>query len=35
MNITLAPLAPPAQPVVQQKQIKSVTKKAVTPSQDK
>jgi hypothetical protein len=35
MNITLTPLAPPAQQVVQQKQVKAVTKKAVTPSQDK
>jgi len=32
INITLTPLAPPAP---QQKQVKAVTKKAVTPSQDK
>ena len=35
MNITFSSLAQPAQPAPQQKQVKAVTKKVVTPSQDK
>jgi len=35
MNITFSSLAPPAPTAPQQKQVKAVTKKAVTPSQDK
>jgi hypothetical protein len=35
INITLTPLAPLAPPAPQQKQVKAVTKKTVTPSQDK